>query len=91
MENADKSTEHFSFYPEEQLKRIKEARASERQLLACYHSRPASAVCMSDEDIRLACDWEILYVIYSVINGELKAYRINSAGMPDKLEREVIV
>ena len=76
MTNADKSAEHFSFDPKEQFGVIKEARAKELALIGVYHSHPASPARLSEEDIRLAHDPDTVYVIYSLLDNNLKAFKV---------------
>lgn len=75
MTNVDQSPEHFSFDPKEQFKIMKEARSKGLELIAVYHSHPNSPARLSDEDIRLAHDPEMVYVIHSLLNGETKAFK----------------
>lgn len=70
MTNSDHSPEHFSFAPEEQFRALKQARKAGLQLMAVFHSHPASPARMSAEDIRLANDPEIVYIIVSLLNNE---------------------
>ena len=76
MTNLDKSEEHFSFDPKEQFKVIKDARAKGLALIAVYHSHPASPARLSEEDIRLAHDPDTVYVIYSLLDNKLKAFKV---------------
>ncbi len=66
MRNVDASPEHFTLDPREQLQVIKQARAEGQTLLAVYHTHPASPARPSEEDIRLAFDPTISYVIASL-------------------------
>jgi proteasome lid subunit RPN8/RPN11 len=70
MTNIDHSPEHFSFDPAEQFKVVREVRKSGQAILANYHSHPETPARPSVEDIRLAYDPEISYVIVSLA-GEL--------------------
>lgn len=78
LNNIDKSSEHFSFDPKEQFCAVKDMRAKNLQLCAVYHSHPASPARPSDEDIKLAFDPDILYVIVSLAAGrkDVQAYKI---------------
>ncbi|MBU2508709.1 MAG: M67 family metallopeptidase [Bacteroidetes bacterium] len=78
LTNVDHSPEHFSLDPLEQLKVRKEARLDGLDIIAVYHSHPASPARPSDEDIRLAHDPDIIYAIVSLASDEpvLKAYKI---------------
>ncbi|MDR2118850.1 MAG: M67 family metallopeptidase [Tannerellaceae bacterium] len=78
LTNIDHSPEHFSFDPHEQFEVLKEARSQGLQIIAGYHSHPSSPARPSAEDIRLAYDPHIFYLIVSLA-GEaplLKAFRI---------------
>lgn len=66
LTNADASAEHYSFKPEEQFAVMRDARKKNLELLAAYHSHPASPARMSGEDIHLAYDPQISYVIISL-------------------------
>ena len=79
MTNVDASPEHFSFDPKEQFAAIKAARADDLELLANYHSHPETSARMSAEDIRLANDTSIIYLIYSVEDAKLKAFTVDSS------------
>ena len=78
LENADKSPEHFSFYPKQQFAALKEARAKGLRFIAVYHTHPLSPARMSREDIRLANDLEITYAIYSLTEKQLKCFRVTA-------------
>jgi proteasome lid subunit RPN8/RPN11 len=66
MRNVDQSPEHFSFDPAEQFKVIREARKEELKIVGNYHSHPSTPARPSEEDIRLANDPAISYVIISL-------------------------
>jgi proteasome lid subunit RPN8/RPN11 len=66
MKNMDQSTVHFSFDPGEQFATIKQVRKQNLKVLAIYHSHPETPARPSEEDIRLAFDSEISYVIISL-------------------------
>jgi len=76
MSNIDKSPEHFSFDPKEQFKVIKAARAKGLELIVVYHSHPASPARLSKEDLRLAYDPNTIHLIYSLLNQEIKAFKV---------------
>ncbi|MDR1517115.1 MAG: M67 family metallopeptidase [Dysgonamonadaceae bacterium] len=79
LTNIDHSPEHFSFDPREQFAVLREARAAGLSIVANYHSHPSSPAHPSAEDIRLAYDSEILYLILSLQdtdNPVLKAFSI---------------
>ena len=70
MTNVDQSETHYSFDPEEQFRVIKSVRNSGLQIIAAYHSHPESPARPSEEDIRLAHDSSIIYVIVSLESGK---------------------
>lgn len=89
LSNADASPEHFSFIPEEQFATVKDARNNGLELIAVYHSHPETPARMSQEDIRLANDVEMRYLIYSVVDKTLKCFRIDDK--KNVREEELIV
>ena len=78
LTNIDHSPEHFSFDPAEQFKTVKDARSKGLQILANYHSHPETPSRPSQEDIRLAFDPDISYLIISLAEAEpvVKSFRI---------------
>ena len=66
LTNIDHSPEHFSFDPAEQFKVVREVRKAGLEILANYHSHPETPARPSVEDIRLAYDPNISYVIISL-------------------------
>ncbi len=68
LTNADASNEHFSLDPKEQFAVIKEIRPQGWDVLAVYHSHPATPARMSQEDLRLAFAPEMRYVIVSLVD-----------------------
>ncbi len=69
MKNIDESGEHFTLDPEEQFSAVKEMRKNGVRLAAVYHSHPETLARPSEEDIRLAYDPGISYVIVSLESG----------------------
>lgn len=89
LTNMDHSPEHFSLNPQEQFNVLKEARRDGRKIIASYHSHPASPARPSEEDIRLALDAQIVYIIISLAAGEpdVKAfYIVDSVVRPCEIE-----
>ena len=78
MTNAEGREDHFTFDPKEQFEAYRMARALEVEIVGAYHSHPATPARPSEEDIRLAFDPGILYVIVSLMGGErtVKAFWI---------------
>lgn len=89
LTNTDRSQEHFSFSPEEQFTTMRDARAKGLEICVVYHSHPATPARPSAEDIALAYDPKILYVIVSLAGGreEIKAFKIiDQKVTPETLE-----
>ena len=70
LTNIDKSNEHFSLDPKEQLAAIKDMRAAGLSPLGNWHSHPESPSRPSDEDKRLAYDKNASYMILSLMERE---------------------
>lgn len=70
LTNIDKSNEHFSLDPKEQLAAIKDMRAAGLSPLGNWHSHPESPSRPSDEDKRLAYDKTASYMILSLMERE---------------------
>lgn len=66
LTNSDASPEHFSMKPEEQFAAVKDMRRHGHEMLAIWHSHPATPARMSAEDMRLAYTPEIVHVILSL-------------------------
>jgi [CysO sulfur-carrier protein]-S-L-cysteine hydrolase len=66
LTNIDHSPEHFAFDPSEQFRAVRETRNLGLDILANYHSHPETPARPSQEDIRLAFDPNISYVIISL-------------------------
>jgi proteasome lid subunit RPN8/RPN11 len=78
MTNTDASEEHFSFDVKEQFAVIRDARDRGLKISAVYHSHPKTPARPSAEDLRLAHDPGISYVIISLAAGcrDVKSYTI---------------
>lgn len=90
LQNIDKSPEHFSFDPKEQFKIVKEARKLGLALIAVYHSHPETPARLSEEDIRLANDPDILYLVYSCPEENFKVFKVNEEKEIKEIILEVI-
>src|ERR1035437_526556 len=77
MTNTDKSAEHFSFDPKEQFAAVKTARAKGQTLIAVCQTHPASPARMSPEDIRLANDPSVKYVILSLLDAGIACFTVD--------------
>ncbi|MDR0234535.1 MAG: M67 family metallopeptidase [Zoogloeaceae bacterium] len=89
MKNVDASAEHFAFDPAEQFAVFNQANKQGLKLIACYHSHPATPARPSEEDIRLAYDPNIHYLIVSLAESEpvVKSFRIIKGEVtPETLE-----
>jgi len=84
LTNADASGEHYRMLPEEQFAAVKELRAGGLEMLAIWHSHPATPARMSPEDLRLAYTPEVVYLILSLAEPgqpDLRGYVVE-AGRP---------
>jgi len=86
MTNIDRSEEHFTFDPKEQFPVMKEVRKDGLGILAVWHSHPASPARPSAEDIRLAYDPTVVYVIVSLHEDSkaIRAYRIRQGTVEEE-------
>jgi proteasome lid subunit RPN8/RPN11 len=78
LTNIDKSPVHFSMDPAEQFAAVKECRNQGLKIRAVYHSHPETPARPSDEDIKLAYDPSLSYVIVSLADAEpsIKSFTI---------------
>jgi len=78
LTNIDASSEHFSFDPKEQFAALRNIRLRGLEICAAYHSHPASPAWPSLEDIKLAHDPGMLYVIISLVENkeDVRAFKI---------------
>jgi proteasome lid subunit RPN8/RPN11 len=78
LTNIDKASDHFRFDPKEQFQAMRETRSLGQEVYAVYHSHPETLARPSEEDIKLAYDPNLSYVIVSLANGahDVKAYKI---------------
>jgi proteasome lid subunit RPN8/RPN11 len=84
LRNVDESREHFSMDPKEQFAAIKDIRSKGRELLGNFHSHPESPSRPSEEDIRLAYDSKIHYLILSLMeegNPVLNSFHIEKGAV----------
>ncbi len=81
MKNTDESNEHFTFDPSEQFTAVKEFRRDSYNAAVVYHSHPETPARPSDEDIRLAYDPGVSYIIISLAGKEavVKSFRIENS------------
>jgi proteasome lid subunit RPN8/RPN11 len=69
LTNIDKSQEHFSLDPKEQFDALRKIRSESLTLAGVYHSHPVSPARPSEEDIKLANDPNLSYVIVTLASG----------------------
>ena len=84
LRNMDESREHFSMDPKEQFAAVKDIRSKGRELLGNFHSHPESTSRPSEEDIRLAYDSKIHYLILSLMeegNPVLNSFHIEKGAV----------
>ncbi len=94
MTNADAASDHFMMEPAEQFAVVKDIRSQGLEMLAIYHSHPASPARPSAEDIRLGLTPGTIHVILSLqpeSDPDVKGFRIeegNVAEAPVAIVRE---
>lgn len=78
LENADHSPAHFSLSPADQLNAILDTRRQGLELIGNWHSHPETPSRPSAEDIRLALDPTVSYLILSLAGQTpvLRSFRI---------------
>ncbi len=89
MTNIDHESEHFAMDPKEQFAVVRAARELGLRVCAIYHSHPVTPARPSEEDIRLAFDPDISYVIVSLAGDEVtvKSFRIQKGEVqPEPIE-----
>lgn len=91
LKNKDACRDHFSVDPEEQFAAIKKMRKQDLDAIAVYHSHPSTPARPSEEDIKLAYDPEISYVIISLSTDKpvIKSFKIKE-GQIENEEIEII-
>lgn len=91
LTNIDKSNEHFSLDPKEQLAAVKDMRERGLSPLGNWHSHPESPSRPSEEDKRLAYDKTASYLILSLMNRDdpvLNSFHIDGA---DAQREELVI
>ena len=78
LTNIDAAPDHYTMDPAEQFAAIRRIREEGLQVAAVYHSHPETPARPSVEDIRLANDPNMTYIIVSLMAGvePIKAYKI---------------
>lgn len=79
LTNIDAAPDHYTMDPKEQFDAIRRIREKGLQVAAVYHTHPETPARPSVEDIRLAHDPDMVYVIVSLMAGvaPVQAYKIN--------------
>jgi len=89
MTNIDKARDHFSMDPNEQFQAVKSMRDTGLDLKAIYHSHPDTPARPSIEDLKLAYDSDVSYVIISLADPEpvIKSFLINNGkAIPEEIQ-----
>ena len=92
MTNADKSAVHFTMVPEEQFKVARDIRACGLEMMAVYHSHPATPARFSQEDMRLAVTPGVMYMILSLAEASapvLKAFSVED-GAANEVQIKIV-
>ena len=89
VRNDDQAENHFTFDPEGQLSAAANAEQEGLDIIALYHSHPMGFAWPSAEDVRLAFDPSLLYVIISLMGRkeDVRGFRIRGG----EIEEERIV
>jgi len=84
--NADGREDHYTFDPNEQLRAYSVASEEGLDIMAVYHSHPKGPPHPSAEDIRLAHDPVISYVIISLMETKVsvKAFSIKGGNVGEE-------
>lgn len=89
LKNTDASKDHFSLDPEEQFEAVRDMHDNGFKLAGVYHSHPTTPAHPSQEDIKLAYDPDLSYVIVSLagMKASLNSFRIqNNQVKPEKIK-----
>ena len=89
MKNIDASPVHYAMDPTEQFAAVRVCREAGLTIRGVYHSHPETAAYPSAEDIKLAYDPSISYVIISLAKAtpSIQSYIIRHAeALPEKIE-----
>ncbi|MCF6187211.1 MAG: M67 family metallopeptidase [Desulfobulbaceae bacterium] len=89
LKNIDQASDHFTMDPAEQFQAVKAMRQAGLKLCAVYHSHPETPARPSDEDLKLAYDPTISYVIISMAAADpvVKSFIIkNGEATPEPIQ-----
>jgi [CysO sulfur-carrier protein]-S-L-cysteine hydrolase len=89
IRNDDQAEDHFTFDAEEQLAAIECAEREGLDIIALYHSHPKGDAWPSAEDVKLAFDPLILYVIIGLTGTQESVRAFHIIG--GKIEEEPII
>jgi [CysO sulfur-carrier protein]-S-L-cysteine hydrolase len=82
--NLDTSPARYLIAPEDHFAAIRSARADGLDVVGAYHSHPSSTPVPSTTDIAEANSGaEFLYVIVSLVSGDVRGYRIEEGNVTD--------
>ena len=92
LKNADESPNHFSMDPAEQSAVIAGTQKEGLTLLGNFHSHLFSPARPSEEDIRLAFDPALSYIIISLQNKKpaLKSFIIRGGTVWEEIQRDLL-
>ncbi len=79
LTNIDAAPDHYTMDPAEQFAAIRRMREEGLQVAAVYHTHPETPGRLSVEDLRLAHDPDMVYVIVSLMAGvdPVRAFKLN--------------
>jgi proteasome lid subunit RPN8/RPN11 len=89
MKNIDASPVHYSMDPAQQFAAVRGCRAEGLTIMAVYHSHPETAANPSAEDIKLAYDPALSYVIVSLADSSpcINSFTIrNEQVFPERIQ-----
>jgi [CysO sulfur-carrier protein]-S-L-cysteine hydrolase len=86
LANMEQREDHFTCDPHDQFEAMKIAEESGVEIIGAYHSHPATPPRPSEEDIRLAYDPKLLYVIASLADNkrQVKAFWIRKGEVEEE-------
>ncbi|MCI8747436.1 MAG: M67 family metallopeptidase [Lachnospiraceae bacterium] len=81
LTNTEASINHFTMDIKEQFAAVKDMRKNGMQMAGNFHSHPSAPALLSEEDKRLAYDFNTSYMVLSLMDASfpvLKAYKIDN-------------
>jgi [CysO sulfur-carrier protein]-S-L-cysteine hydrolase len=84
--NMEQRPDHFTFDPKEQFAAYRTVKELGIEIIGAYHSHPATPAQPSEEDIRLAFDPKLLYMIVSLADDveSVKAFYIRNGNVEEE-------